>query len=1129
MPTLDPYAYRISDAGKDFIQTYETLRLTSYQDSAGIWTIGYGHTAGVGPGMTITQAQADAFFEQDIADVVNPGLAEIAAAHRAAGFYLYQKQIDAVASLLFNVGLTRVKYVRGVAANGLTQTWKALLDGNFDRFLIEMTEFRRSGGRVVDGLRHRRADEAELFTQGDYNRDYDNSNPGWVANPYDDGNWHGLRDNPRGIPAKWIVGDRNKKCFPAGTVVAMADGGERAIEDIRVGDAVLSFDGDGHPVAGVIDKLFSNTTQEFIRLAFADGRDDLIATPGHRFLTESGDYREIGHMAKLGGGAVRLVDQSGEIIEACAEHLVYAAETAHLFAASASKSVAFTGNAALQEQVEEGWRTYNFEVRKTHNYVAQGIRVHNDSILSYLEEGDTLYALTDDLDDMAISRDVDGDGDKEIVFLEGENFGGTINTYVEVMRIFTPTNPNADVEALLARYIAKNTEAASNLYDPGKGNDHGDGVPSDDIEEILLDDIGGTLSRRTFRGITIPTLAELVAAGATGGGALLDKLLSAIGGLKSTISYKESDGDQSLAPQGPSVADILYFILGLSPDTVIFDSGIPFVPDVTLGDIVGRLNLPTLGTFEVTFGAGIDADDVTQARVGNDLVFTITKSDGTTSTLTLTGVYSDGNADEITGIVFGDGTRSSLSDVAATPAPEILGDENNNRLEGTNRSETLRGLGGNDTILGGAGNDVLEGGDGNDILHGGAGSDTLNGGAGDDWIHYGGSGAGVTINLATGASAGGDAEGDTFTSIKNVYGSSHEDHLTGDAQSNNMRGGAGNDTLDGGDGDDILYGGAGADILNGGDGEDWSVYMHSSDGVTIDLTKGTGAGGDAEGDVLSNIENVYGSAHEDHITGDAQNNYLRGAAGNDTLIGLGGDDILRGGAGADILDGGEGYDTLYYLDSSASVSVDLATNTVSGGHAEGDVISNFEHVYGSTYADRISGDDGVNYINGRGGNDTLNGQGGNDEIFGGTGNDTLVASAGEDIYHVESGDGQDTFQGSDAAGIKGTDKYLFDSGDFDKEHIWFQKSGNNLVVKMLGSTDSITFKDWYDAQGNLNKHIRGFEVDNTFLNASDVQRLVNAMAGFTPNDGSTNTGTTHNQLPPAIQTVVDSVWRAPTA
>ena len=59
-------AFTTSQAGIDLIKSFEDCRLTAYQDSVGVWTIGYGHTNGVYAWMTITQAQAEEFLRSEL-------------------------------------------------------------------------------------------------------------------------------------------------------------------------------------------------------------------------------------------------------------------------------------------------------------------------------------------------------------------------------------------------------------------------------------------------------------------------------------------------------------------------------------------------------------------------------------------------------------------------------------------------------------------------------------------------------------------------------------------------------------------------------------------------------------------------------------------------------------------------------------------------------------------------------------------------------------------------------------------------------------------------------------------------------------------------------------------------------
>ena len=81
-------------------------------------------------------------------------------------------------------------------------------------------------------------------------------------------------------------------------------------------------------------------------------------------------------------------------------------------------------------------------------------------------------------------------------------------------------------------------------------------------------------------------------------------------------------------------------------------------------------------------------------------------------------------------------------------------------------------------------------------------------------------------------------------------------------------------------------------MLDGGDDLDTASYESSPAGVTVDLSTGSASGGDAEGDSLSNIEDVTGSDHSDTLTGDDSDNILNGLGGDDTLTGGGGDDTF---------------------------------------------------------------------------------------------------------------------------------------------------------------------------------------------------------------------------------------------
>ncbi|WP_269845855.1 calcium-binding protein [Paracoccus yeei] len=106
-----------------------------------------------------------------------------------------------------------------------------------------------------------------------------------------------------------------------------------------------------------------------------------------------------------------------------------------------------------------------------------------------------------------------------------------------------------------------------------------------------------------------------------------------------------------------------------------------------------------------------------------------------------------------------------------------------NQMDGLGGNDTLFGLGGNDRLYGGAGNDQLLGGAGNDSLYGGidndyliggAGADYLDGGAGtSDWAQYDTATAGIRVDLTAPGTNTGEAAGDRFVGIENLYGSTY--------------------------------------------------------------------------------------------------------------------------------------------------------------------------------------------------------------------------------------------------------------------------------------------------------------------------------------------------------------------
>jgi len=276
-------------------------------------------------------------------------------------------------------------------------------------------------------------------------------------------------------------------------------------------------------------------------------------------------------------------------------------------------------------------------------------------------------------------------------------------------------------------------------------------------------------------------------------------------------------------------------------------------------------------------------------------------------------------------------------------------------------NDNITGTSGDDIIDLLAGDDIYNGTDGDDQITGGPGADALDGGLGFDYTVYNNASAGVSLSLITGGTAG-DAAGDTFVDIEGVAGSEFNDVIEGSNIDNRLfgfggndelsgldgndglSGGDGNDILIGGNGNDSLFGGAGADDLQGGSGIDTASYIQSTAGVTVNMATNVNSGGDATGDVLIDIERLFGSQFADDLTGNAQNNtisglngndIINGGAGDDNLFGGNGDDQLTGGAGADQLSGGDGTDGAYYITASSHIELTLSSGGTVGSRRSG--------------------------------------------------------------------------------------------------------------------------------------------------------------------------------------------------
>lgn len=325
-----------------------------------------------------------------------------------------------------------------------------------------------------------------------------------------------------------------------------------------------------------------------------------------------------------------------------------------------------------------------------------------------------------------------------------------------------------------------------------------------------------------------------------------------------------------------------------------------------------------------------------------------------------------------------------------------------------------------------------------------------------------------------------------------LYGGVEREFLDGQGLVTELRAGGGNDRLSGG---------AGGQILDGGAGNDTADYSASDAGVVIRdngyrqapgggnyyMTYVAAGGGHAEGDTLTSIENLTGSAFGDLLNGQSSiAGLLRGGDGDDQLRSAGARDTLRGEDGADYLglhsagglaDGGSGndllvgtggnstllggagddtlgsYDFLYVshrvpfngtvwgMSAFGVQTIGYGSSTMDGGDGidtaefryTGGVIIDMvagtaqfsDREYGSTFQniENILGGAGNDLIIGDNQDNLLVGRGGSDTLIGGGGNDTIRFGSSSAFY----GDGRVVVFGGDGQDTLIVSEYLSDS------------------------------------------------------------------------------------------------------
>ncbi|MBG1261407.1 bluetail domain-containing putative surface protein [Nostoc commune] len=282
----------------------------------------------------------------------------------------------------------------------------------------------------------------------------------------------------------------------------------------------------------------------------------------------------------------------------------------------------------------------------------------------------------------------------------------------------------------------------------------------------------------------------------------------------------------------------------------------------------------------------------------------------------------------------------------------------------------------------------------------------------------------------------------------------------------------GNDSFLGSAEDDTFNGSKGNDTINGGAGIDVISFQKFSEGVIVNLSTGQAITSFGTS-VISNVEDIEGSAFGDILTGNSGNNQIQGFGG------------------ADRINGGAGFDTAVYFDANSAVNVNLSTGVVTGGSG-GDTLISIERVLGSRFNDVLTGSNANESFLGGFGDDTINGGGGIDTVeYGFVGSRVIVSL---DLGFAIAGAGTDFI--SNVENVKGS---IFDD-------ILFGNSGANVINGGNGN-DGLNGGAGADTlTGGQGADLFAFQLGQSLVSASDRItdfNIVTDAIGLFSSDGST--------------------------
>lgn len=215
---------KTSQNGISLIKQFEGCRLTAYKCAAGVWTIGYGHTAGVKAGQEITQAQAESFLKDDLVKF------EQKVMKYDHIYHWNQNKFDAMVSFAFNIG----------NIDQLTDNGKR----DFETIANKMLLYNKVAGKALSGLTKRREAERALFlTYGNQNVQAASVSAGHVQLNYQQGQSYTVY--AEGLRIRTKKASQNPNVLPNGTAIGTVANGSlvKNLATARVGNQIWMYIG----------------------------------------------------------------------------------------------------------------------------------------------------------------------------------------------------------------------------------------------------------------------------------------------------------------------------------------------------------------------------------------------------------------------------------------------------------------------------------------------------------------------------------------------------------------------------------------------------------------------------------------------------------------------------------------------------------------------------------------------------------------------------------------------------------------------------------------------------------------------------------------------------------------------